>query len=90
MFGDYGDGIYCNLAAEHWYQFICSNEKIGSLSIFYPAVNSLGYSDTFLGFALPDIIFRAIGNDMFSAFKISVVFVYLFGSFTLLYFFIKK
>lgn len=89
-FGDYGDGRYCNLVTEHWYQFIIGNEKIGELSTFYPIKNSLGYSDTFIGFALPYIIIRLLGNDMFSAFKITIVVIHFIGCLSALYFCIKK
>lgn len=52
MVGDRGDGRLCMLIAEHWYQFFSGNESFAQLNMFYPAENTIAYSDMLLGYGI--------------------------------------
>ena len=89
LIGDRGDGRLTMLITEHWYRFCCGFEKINDLSIFYPAENTLAYSDMFLGYGIIHSIFRFRGLDMFLSYKITLILIHLLGVFSLFYFLSK-
>ncbi len=82
MIGDFGDGKFCMLATEHWFQVLLGNESLSTMQMFYPVTGSFAYSDMFLGFALPFCIIRALGANMYLAFKITTLFIHAVGAFS--------
>ena len=86
LISDRGDGRLTMLITEHWYRFCCGLEKINDLGIFYPAENTLAYSDMLLGYGIIHSFFRFCGLDMFISYKITLILVHLLGVFTLFYF----
>ena len=86
LFGDFGDARLTMLITEHWYRFLQGLEKINDLGIFYPAENTLAYSDMFLGYGIIHSFFRFCGFDMFISYKITLILVHIFGVFSLFYF----
>ncbi len=86
LIGYRGDGRLTMLITEHWYRFCCGLEKINDLGIFYPAENTLAYSDMLLGYGIIHSFFRFCGLDMFISYKITLILVHLLGVFTLFYF----
>ncbi len=89
LFGDFGDARLTMLITEHWYRFLQGLEKINDLGIFYPAENTLAYSDMFLGYGIIHSFFRFCGFDMFISYKITLILVHFLGVFTLFYFLSK-
>ncbi|GHV56040.1 hypothetical protein FACS1894216_19540 [Synergistales bacterium] len=87
LFGDLGDGRLLNLFAEHWFGFFKGNEAWNNTIAFFPAENSLGYSDLLLGFGVIHSVFRATGLDMFYAYKFTLISVHIFGSYSAYYLF---
>lgn len=90
LFGDAADGLLNNLLTEHWYKVMCGKEKWNELIIFYPTTNVISYTDMDLGFVFPYFIFRIIGLDIFTANKISLMFLHFMGSMCLGYILVKK
>ncbi len=89
LFGDFGDARLTMLITEHWYRFLQGLEKINDLGIFYPAENTLAYSDMFLGYGIIHLFFRFCGLDMFISYKITLILVHILGVFSLFYFLTK-
>ena len=89
LIGDRADGRLTMLITEHWYRFCCGLEKINDLGIFYPAENTLAYSDMLLGYGIIHSFFRFCGLDMFISYKITLILIHLLGVFTLFYFLTK-
>lgn len=81
LFGDAADGLLNNLLTEHWFQVLLGKEKWSDLLIFYPAANTISYTDMALGFIFPYILFRFLGMNLFLANKISLICLHCFGSF---------
>ncbi len=81
MFGNNGDGRFCMLATEHWYKVIRGGEGILDLNMFYPELKTLAYSDLFLGLAIPHVIFRFLGFNVYSAFRFTLIFIHGFGAY---------
>lgn len=90
LFGDVGDGRFCNLATEHWFRVLQGKENILDLNMFYNVGKTLAYSDFFAGFAVPYCVIRAAGLNMFKAFKITLMLVHLCGTLGLFYLLRKK
>lgn len=82
LFGDLGDGRLTTLIAEHWYRFFRGEAAFADLGMFYPAANTLAYSDMFLGFGIVHSLLRFLGLDMYLAFKHSILAIHLFGTMT--------
>ena len=89
LFGDFGDARLTMLITEHWHRFLQGLEKINDLGIFYPAENTLAYSDMFLGYGIIHSFFRFCGFDMFLSYKITLILIHLLGVFSLFYFLSK-
>ncbi len=85
MLGNLGDGLFCNLITEHWWQVIIGNEGFAELPFYYPAQNVLGYSDMMLGFGLIHSVFRLAGINVYYAFEITLFVMHLLGSLTMYY-----
>ena len=85
LFGDTGDGRLTMLITEHWYHVFQGRASVTELGIFYPAPNTLGYSDLLLGFGLIHSVFRLFGLDMYLAYKYTILFVHAVGTFTCWY-----
>ena len=77
MLGNLGDGLFCNLITEHWWQVILGNEGLAELPFYYPAENVLGYSDMMLGFGLIHSVFRLAGINVYYAFEITLFVMHL-------------
>ncbi len=88
MVGDRGDGRLCMLIAEHWYQFFSGNEPFAQLNMFYPAQNTVAYSDMLLGYGIVHSILRFIGVNIFDSYKYTLILIHFLGvlsTFYLLY-----
>lgn len=85
LIGDNGDGRLTMLLTEHWYNFFCGREAFTELAYFYPDPAVLGYTDMFLGFGFVHSILRAIGLNMFVAYKYTIILIHLFGSLCMFY-----
>lgn len=90
LFGDLGDGRLNNLFAEHWYRFFQGKEDAFDLRIFHPIKNTLAFSDCTLGVGIPYSILRALGFNMYSAYKWTIIGIHAFGSVCLYYLLRKK
>lgn len=90
LFGDAGDGWFCNLLAEHWYRFFSGKESFGDLRIFFPTEKTLAFSDCMLGFGIPYSVLRILGTNMYSAFKWLMIGCHCYGSISLLHFLHKN
>ena len=71
--GDRGDARTFVYLAEHWYQVFSGHGDLLSPAMFHPVKGSLGYTDTFVVYALPYSLLRVAGVDMFSALMVPVV-----------------
>ena len=85
MMGDFGDGRFCNLAVEHWYQVFIGKVHWTNLGMFFPAAHTIAYSDMFIGFAPLYILFRSLGMDMFTANKCVLILFHVFGTLSMFY-----
>ena len=89
LFGDIGDGRLAVLLTEHWFRFFTGKEKFADLAMLYPYKGTLGFSDMFLGFGIISSIFRFFGCDMYTAYKLTLILLHIFGSFSM-YFLLRK
>ena len=80
MIGDRGDARLNNLIVEHWYKVFCGQEKYKDLSMFYPVSNTVSFTDMSFLTAVFYSGLRAIGVNMFSAYKIVLIGIHLAGS----------
>ena len=87
LIGDAGDGRFTTLVAEHWFRAFSGKESITDLAIFYPSKNVIGYSDILFVFGILHSLFRVFGMNMYQAYKLVIILIHLFGSFTLYYLF---
>ena len=85
LFGDLGDGRLTNLVAEHWYHFFKGETAFADLGIFYPAENTLAYSDMLLGFGILHTLLRIVGCDMYIAYKYTILLVHAVGTVSAFY-----
>ncbi|MBQ8108900.1 MAG: hypothetical protein IJ124_01900 [Clostridia bacterium] len=88
LFGASDDGRLTMLITEHWYHVFRGESSAAELGFFYPAQNTLGYSDMLFGFGVLHSVFRFLGIDVFSAYKATLMCIHLLGtvaSFILLY-----
>lgn len=90
LLGDFGDGRLLTLMLEHYYNFVNGKESFNNLNIFYPASNTLGYSDMLLGLAIPYIPLRFLGLDMLLATKCSCILIHFLGTISIIYFLYKE
>lgn len=74
-----------NLIMEHWYKVFCGQEIYNNLSMFYPAENTISYTDMLLGSSIPYSILRVCGFNMFVSCNIVIIAVHLWGSICLYY-----
>lgn len=88
LIGTSGDGRLCTYLAEHWYRVFSGLDSVRDLNMFYPAENVLGYSDMFLGIGIIHSFFRMIGVNLYTAFKLSIMVVHVFGTFS--FFFLMR
>ena len=82
MLGDNGDGKLTMLITEHWYHVFRGRARFADLGMFYPAVNTLAYSDMMLGFGLVHSALRFLSMDVFSAYKLTLILVHAVGTFS--------
>ena len=89
LLGDTGDGRYICLMLEHFFEAVKGEAPIAGLRIFYPAHNTLGYSDMLIGLSIPYILFRFVGVDMVMATKYACILIHTIGTIAIM-FFLKK
>ena len=88
LIGDAWDGRLTMLFTEHWFHVFRGEASVVDMGFFYPAQNTLAYSDMFLGFGIIHSLFRMAGLDIFLAYKATIICVHLIGTiatFILLY-----
>ena len=85
MFGDDADGRLTMLVAEHWFHVFNGKAPVSELGMFYPAENTLAYSDMLLGYGVIHSIFRFMDMDIFSAYRTTLVLIHILGTFALFY-----
>lgn len=90
LIGDFGDGRFCMLATEHWFQVLLGNETLPDLRMFYPVTGTFAYSDMFLGLGIPFCIFRFVGMNMYTAFKLAAICIHAIGAFSMFYILHRK
>ena len=83
LFGDDGDGRLTMLVAEHWYHVFGGEAAVGELGIFYPVQNTLAFSDMLLGYGIIHSVLRAMGLNIYYAYRLTIVLVHAFGVGTL-------
>ncbi len=89
LFGDCGDGKFCNLTVEHWYRFIRGKDSFAELRMFYPEKGTIAYSDMLMLHAVPYCLFRVLGLGQFMAYKYAVILLHFIGTFAFAWF-LKK
>ncbi len=80
LISDGSDGRLTMLIAEHWYNVFKGKASIMDMGMFYPAKNTLAYSDMLLGFGLIHSVLRVVGLDIFRAYKYTIMLVHLTGT----------
>lgn len=90
LFGDIGDGRFCNYVTDHWYKFLTGQEKIFDSNQFYPVKYVFTYSDLFLGLGPFYCLFRIMGMNLYNAFKYTIIIVHFIGSGGMLWLLRKK
>lgn len=85
LIGNTSDGLLTNLLAEHWFRFFSGKEAFRDLIIFFPAENTLSYSDTLFVFGVIHSLFRLFGVNMFISYKLTLILIHVFGVFSMLY-----
>lgn len=83
LIGDRGDGRFTMLVAEHWFHVLRGEHRITELGIFFPAANTLAFSDMLLGIGLIHSLLRLIGLSVYSAYKYSIILIHFFGTVTM-------
>lgn len=83
LFGDDGDGRLTMLIAEHWYHVFRGKAAVDGLGIFYPVQNTLAFSDMLLGYGIIHSVLRAMGLNIYYAYRLTIVLVHAFGVGTL-------
>ncbi len=92
LIGDSGDGRLTMLFAEHWFHVFSGRASVTDMGFFYPAEDTIAYSDMLLAYGLVHSFFRIFGLDVFLAYKYTIILIHLAGTvmtFILLYRFLK-
>lgn len=85
LFGNMGDGRLTMLIAEHWRHVLRGEAAFADLGIFWPAQNTLAYSDMLLGLGLLHALLRALGMSIYLAFKYAILLMHAVGTFSCYY-----
>lgn len=80
LLGSLWDGKLTNFITEHWYQVFQGKENWRDLLMFYPHHDTIAYSDMLLGYGVLHSIFRFLGMDMFTAYKITLICTHTLGT----------
>lgn len=80
LFGDAGDGRFCTIVVEHWYQVLCGKHSMSDLGIFYPVQGTIAYSDMLLGYAPIYCLLRMFHLNMFVAYKWTLILIHMIGT----------
>ncbi len=64
---DLADGRFELTLLEHWTKIFHGQGHVSSPNFFYPVKGVLGFSDAFLGLAIPHAVFRSLGADRYLA-----------------------
>jgi hypothetical protein len=70
---DLADGRFELTILEHWTKVFHGQDPIASPNFFYPVKGVLGFSDAFLGLAIPHAIFRSLGADRYLAVQLATM-----------------
>ena len=87
--GDPADGRFELTLLEHWAKVFHGEGQVASPNFFYPVKGVLGYSDAFLGLAIPHAIFRSLGADRYLAVQLSTMLFTALG-FAAMYFLLRR
>jgi hypothetical protein len=88
--GDYGDARFVNFLLEHSYQWLHSKTlQLSDLALFYPAQNTLFYSETMIGVYPFYWFFRELGCDPYLSLEYFIIFCFA-GNYFSFYFFSRK
>lgn len=90
LISDRADGRLTMLLTEHWWKFFNGKEKFSEIAMFFPVDDAFGYTDLFLGYGILHSLLRVFGFNMYVAFKWTLVFTHLFGTFTTYYLLKRK
>ena len=83
LIGDDGDGRLTMLVTEHWYHVFCGKASVKDLNIFFPAENTIAYSDMLLGYGIIHSFLRFLGMNIYLAYRLTIVLVHITGVITL-------
>jgi len=87
--GDQGDGRFVALVTNHWFRVITGESNWQSLDIFFPTDQTIGLSDLKILLAIPHLIFRIIGFDIFLSFTFTTI-IFTFIGYISLYILLTK
>lgn len=90
LFGDVGDGKFCNLTVEHWFRFFQGKDSFREIRMFFPAEGTIAYSDMLMLYAIPYSILRFLGINMFLSYKYILIILHVAGMGAFAYFVRKK
>ena len=85
LISDKYDGRLTMLITDYWYQLVTGNVQWGELDFFYPALNTLAYSDMFLGMGIIHGIFRLCGMSIYRSFELTIIVIHVIGTFSMYY-----
>ena len=80
LIGESEDGRLTMLITEHWLHVFKGEANVTDLGIFYPAENTLGYSDMLFGFGVIHSVLRCLSIEMHSAYKTTLILIHVFGT----------
>lgn len=76
---DPADGRFELTILEHWVKVFHHQAPVASPNFFYPEKGVLGYTDTFLGLALPHALFRFLGVGPYLAVQLATMLLVALG-----------
>ena len=71
LLGDLGDARWTVSVYEHWFRFFGGHEALGSTLFFFPAQDTLGFSDAFLAPGIVHALLRAMTLDPVTSWSIA-------------------
>ena len=89
LIGDSGDARFNMFIMEHIYQFLLGNHSFTDVGIFYPAPNTISYSDMNLVSGLFHSLLRSFGLNIYLAAHYSWILMHFLGS-LILFFFLRN
>ena len=71
--GDQGDGRFVALVTNHWFRVFTGESNWQSLDVFFPTDQTIGLSDLKILLAIPHLVFRIFGFDIFLSFTFTTM-----------------